>query len=721
MRWLFFVYTFFMIILANSHAHAITAPTNVSVSNKGAMTIGSTTIYSSTELDVSWTPPSGSSVDHYMVTATEGIGNTTLRKESTGTGITLNGLKSATSYSVSVKACADASCLESASSNSVTGTTFSENWQLQGTGSSVNGLTKIVSDANARISATRIGSDSGGDSASRILLYYGPMMTEGGTPKLTVASTSAVTDATVSLSYLSFQSYASSSGLFTPATASTLVKQVATGQGVPLSSDLGGKIRLFFEAEGNDGKTRIMYVDSKDGYTGRDFNSGTSGTCSSSSDYQSGGGCTPTVAIGVAGDTVNPNTGIANARQFKLGFPILDDWRWNGSSGTFMVFTTDKVPGCSDYNMNHGYAVWDGSTWKVQYDQGGCPKLFKSAQAAFPMHIGGQKYKMYYGDPSITTGRLSSSMPFLGPKKLIYADGSNSGSEGTVDFEDWENQVSARDVVFLWPDGQKLDAGAEGYIDDYHFLAPTGSLNLQVMYMAISNGTDVPIGAAAVLLNPGTAPSETPPTPVIKANGSSGNVSVDTEIPVSVSVNLDKGTMSGQAADWWLVVSTSSGTYSYVPGSGWVPGLKVAYQGSIFGINVALEILNSKLSEGDYTFYFGVDLTPNAIVDVSSLYYSMVSVQVKKASSDASRGVSLTRGSSVKLADSAIFPGIVHDGANIVVSYAKQNDLYAVNCDNNLNQTSTPRRITSTGNVTDHKHIFFSELSLSPLLNHWRC
>ena len=57
-------------------------------------------------------------------------------------------------------------------------------------------------------------------------------------------------------------------------------------------------------------------------------------------------------------------------------------------------------------------------------------------------------------------------------------------------------------MAFLWPNGDLLDATAEGYIDDYHFMAPTGSLELQVMYLAITNGTAVPLGAAAILLNP---------------------------------------------------------------------------------------------------------------------------------------------------------------------------------------------------------------------------
>jgi hypothetical protein len=85
---------------------------------------------------------------------------------------------------------------------------------------------------------------------------------------------------------------------------------------------------------------------------------------------------------------------------------------------------------------------------------------------------------------------------------LIYADGARTGSAARVDFEDWESQAQAREVIFLWPNGERLDATATGYIDDYHFMAPTGSLDLQVMYMAITNGTETPFGAVAVLLNP---------------------------------------------------------------------------------------------------------------------------------------------------------------------------------------------------------------------------
>ena len=168
---------------------------------------------------------------------------------------------------------------------------------------------------------------------------------------------------------------------------------------------MGGKVRVFFEAQGADRKTRIFSIDSVDGYTGQDFNSSSSSTvCATTADFSAGGGCAFSVAVGVEGDTVGANAKILNARQNKVGYPTQTDWRWDGAPGTFMVFTSGSITDCSTATRTHGYAVWNGSTWVVQYDAAGCPKLFNNVQAAFPMHIGGVRYKLYYGDTANTTG-----------------------------------------------------------------------------------------------------------------------------------------------------------------------------------------------------------------------------------------------------------------------------------------------------------------------------
>jgi hypothetical protein len=124
-------------------------------------------------------------------------------------------------------------------------------------------------------------------------------------------------------------------------------------------------------------------------------------------------------------------------------------------------------------------------------------------QAAHPLHLGGTRFKMYYGDPSDKTGRVTgSNLPFLGPKKVIYADGARTGAPSRIDFEDWEATASGRRIVFLWPDGSTLNATANGYIDDFSVVMPTGSVEVQVLYVAITDGQVPPFAAAAVLVNP---------------------------------------------------------------------------------------------------------------------------------------------------------------------------------------------------------------------------
>lgn len=481
----------------------LTAPaavTGLSVSESGTQTVGGRSFGSSSKLLLNWLAPAGAVVDHHEISATETVQNTRVSAQVAGaaTSLVLTGLKAATAYSIVIKSCQDSACTRSASAAAVSATTAAEYWQLQGTGKTVANLLQPVADGNARLSASRFGAEAGA-SANSVQFYYGPRGVTG----VAVASSGAVSAGTPS-SYLSFTSHAASSGLRSPTSATSGIKSIMTGQGVPLSAALGAKVRVFFESNDADGKTRIYAVDSVDGYVGRDFNrSALATTCSTSSDYLSSGNCPASVVIGVEGDAVNPNSRINAARQNKVGWPTLDDWRWDGAVGSFMVLTVDAITGCTTGTHNQAYAVWNGSRFVVQYTSDGCPKMFKNAQAAVPMHIGGARYKLYFGDPSVSTGRpMGSVLPFVGPKKLVYADGASTGGAQTVEFEDWETVAQARNVHFLWPNGDLLDDKAEGYIDDFHFLTPTGSLDLQLLYLSITDGVAIPSSAAAILLNP---------------------------------------------------------------------------------------------------------------------------------------------------------------------------------------------------------------------------
>ena len=304
---------------------AIAAPGDVRVARTGSVTVGSRQIFASSQLAVTWVAGSGDQTHHFEIVARDSVQGTTVRASAvaSASSVTLTGLKASTTYAVTVLACANETCSQSSSSASTNGETDTEYWQLQGTGNTVDRLTKIVSDGNARLSATRLGPDAGA-MANRIQLYYGPMNTATSRQaQLSVAVASGTAAAAAPDTFLSFTSRAGSSGLIAPTTSTTLIAGMATGQGVPVARDKGGFVRLFFEAQGADGRTRAMWIDSKDGYFGLDFNAGAASTCSSAADYSAGGGCEPTVAIAVDGD-VNGNSRITHSRQFKVAWPTLD-------------------------------------------------------------------------------------------------------------------------------------------------------------------------------------------------------------------------------------------------------------------------------------------------------------------------------------------------------------------------------------------------------------
>ncbi|HYC37638.1 MAG TPA: fibronectin type III domain-containing protein [Usitatibacter sp.] len=472
---------------------------NLSAATVAASNAASAT-FSSTRLALSWSAPSNLIPARYDVHVTEGSSSTARVIGTTATSLALDGLKSATDYRIEVRACDDTTC-HAQPAAVATATTPAEVWQLQGTGRTFAGLARLVSDGNVKLHVLRLGEGAGGDLPGRLRLYYGA--SGPNVRGLSVALNAAPVSAAQPSTYLAFSSRAGSSGLVDPSSASPLVRGVATGQAVALSASAGARVRLYFEALGADGRNRILSVDSQDGYAGLDFNAGSATLCSTAAEYSAGGGCAPTVVIGSEGDATQGWPRILNARQFKIGVPTQTDWRWDMATGSFMVFTTDSIAGCSLATPNQAYAVWDGTQWIVQYESNGCPKLFSSMQAAHPLHLGGDRFKLYYGDPSDRAGRITTSMlPFLGPKKVMYAEASRSGDPARVDFEDWDGTANARPLTFLWPDGSELDAHAEGYIDDFSIVAPTGSLDLQVLYLAITDGIVAPFTAVAVLLNP---------------------------------------------------------------------------------------------------------------------------------------------------------------------------------------------------------------------------
>lgn len=117
----------------------------------------------------------------------------------------------------------------------------------------------------------------------------------------------------------------------------------------------------------------------------------------------------------------------------------------------------------------------------------------------------------------------------------------------------------------------------------------------------------------------------TPAKADIKVNGQDGYITVPAATPVSITVGLDPGKDNGKTADWWVVESTPSGYYS-LTSSGWSPGIDLFFQYTLFGFS-SVEIYNGLLPAGDYIFFFGIDLTPDGMLN-SPIYYDFVQVHV---------------------------------------------------------------------------------------------
>jgi hypothetical protein len=467
------------------------------------------TYFSSSKLFASWLPPDAV-VDHYEILASDNISSSSQHFTTNATHLTLTGLKSGTQYNLRLKACRDKSCSQFISADrDAQGATSDEYWQVQGTGNTYATAMRIVSDGNVGAYVIRFGEWAGTDLSGRLQLYYNPFQAaeKGAKPaiSLPIAGNIAAASSFTGISGFGLKTPCGNTPPGQPppnCPGTSLVRNLSLFQAVPMN----GLVRMFFEANGTDQKNRILYLDSQDGYIGRDFNRGAGTFCQSMSDYAPGGECEPKVAIGVQGDAVEGNLGIQNVRQFKIIYPKLNDERWDSEAGTPMVFTVNPASQvCSPYNFTQGYAIWNGARWQVQYQANGCPKMFEQMQAPNPVHLGGVRYKLYYNNTAGLRGQPSNPLSDTKPMKVIYADGLLTGNPSSVEFEDWEATAMAREVHYLWPDGSDADLENESKLDDHVTLMPTGDPNFQVMYSNMSGNQTPPappfIGMLA-LINP---------------------------------------------------------------------------------------------------------------------------------------------------------------------------------------------------------------------------
>jgi uncharacterized protein (TIGR03437 family) len=491
-----------------------TWPADLKASKTGTHAHASRAYASSSSLRIEWQPPAAA-VHHYAIAAAERRSSTRSIAPGDARDATVRELKAGTEYSLTLLACLDQDCaLALRAPDPAVATTEEEYWAIQGTGNSYAAAARLVPDGNVGSHAFRYGPWAGPELDGRVQLYYNPM--QGDEKGAKIAEPVAGRPQTVE-DALSFRGV-SGFGLIrvcqpTPgsngavpaecANSRSLAVGLALYQAVPLDTANGAKIRLYFEAQGGDGRTRILYLDSQDGYLGRDFHPGAPTRCSTLADYSPGGACEPKLALGIDLDGEAGNPVVRNTRQFKIAYPTRDG-AWDMKPGTAMWFTTEWQDGrCSRLGFNSAYAVWNGVRWSVAYEPDGCPKMLPGAQAPAVVHLGGARYKLYFNLHQ-TPGAPTDPRVSLKPMRMLYADPDATGDTGIADFEDWEALAAARQVHYLWPNGSLLTEDEESRLDDYVVLAPTADPERLVMYsnMSATGLNALPFIGSAVLVNP---------------------------------------------------------------------------------------------------------------------------------------------------------------------------------------------------------------------------
>ena len=116
-------------------------------------------------------------------------------------------------------------------------------------------------------------------------------------------------------------------------------------------------------------------------------------------------------------------------------------------------------------------------------------------------------------------------------------------------------------------------------------------------------------------------------------NGTGGPIQITTQEQLIVDISLDPAGTKG-TADWWLLAQTPFGGdrtwYHYDLTQGWIPGFDITLQAPCVNVPTREVLRMRKLPPGRYTFYFGVDMNANGVLDFKEMFYDHVVVQVVK-------------------------------------------------------------------------------------------
>jgi hypothetical protein len=117
-------------------------------------------------------------------------------------------------------------------------------------------------------------------------------------------------------------------------------------------------------------------------------------------------------------------------------------------------------------------------------------------------------------------------------------------------------------------------------------------------------------------------------TPDIMANGSDKAITLDRNDVLKIEISLVSFGRTN-SADWWVLAETPFGWYHYKFSTGkWEKGKTVARQANLEQLDPMTVFNKSGLKVGTYKFYFGVDLTMDGSITMSSLVVDKIKVTI---------------------------------------------------------------------------------------------
>ena len=124
--------------------------------------------------------------------------------------------------------------------------------------------------------------------------------------------------------------------------------------------------------------------------------------------------------------------------------------------------------------------------------------------------------------------------------------------------------------------------------------------------------------------------------PTIKANGTTGEITVNYPETVSVTVEMNADIYAGAEVDWWIVAIAYPANWYYLSPLQWMPfsgalaQCQPVYQGALFDLPSTTVLPAITLPPGTYDFWFAVDYPLDGILDPNGqILFDKVSVVVQ--------------------------------------------------------------------------------------------